>query len=301
MNNEITYLSHEKIDKQKWDLCISTASNGIVFAYSWYLDEVFSNWNALILNDYEAVFPITQKSKFGLGYFFNPIFALQLGVFSVRPISSTLVEQFLQKIPTRILLIDIQLNFGNHYVGQKFKINQKTCQYLSLNQSIEEISKNYSTNLKRNLVKGKKNGLKIIESTNTNQVVQLFQESKGEVLTEMKPEHYIRLTSLLAKMTEKKIARTFECWVENEQIASACFSVCNNRIIYIKGGSTAKGRELGAMHFLMNHVIQLHAQSEFVFDFGGSSIPQVARFNHSFGAVDYAYQNLVRNKLFFWR
>ena len=74
MTSSIRYVAHNELDKSKWDDCIETASNGIVFAYSWYLDAVCDNWDALVLNEYEAVFPITKKSKFGLNYFFNPIF-----------------------------------------------------------------------------------------------------------------------------------------------------------------------------------------------------------------------------------
>jgi len=83
-------------------------------------------------------------------------------------------------------------------------------------------------------------------------------------------------------------------------VASACFSITNDRIIYIKGGSTPKGREVGAMHMIMDEVIHLNSNSKFIFDFGGSSIEQVARFNHSFGANDYEYQRLYRNNLPFF-
>jgi hypothetical protein len=47
----------------------------------------------------------------------------------------------------------------------------------------------------------------------------------------------------------------------------------------------------------MDEVIHLNSSSKMIFDFGGSSIEQVARFNHSFGAKDYEYQRLYRNNL----
>jgi hypothetical protein len=113
----------------------------------------------------------------------------------------------------------------------------------------------------------------------------------------MKEEQYQRLHSLLTQLKQRKLCKIYECWFENELIASACFSITNNRIIYIKGGSTQKGRELGAMHLIMDEVINLNSNSNLIFDFGGSSIDQVARFNRGFGAEEYEYQRLYRNNL----
>lgn len=297
MKTEIIYTSYNEIDKSKWDECIRNSVNGLVFAYSWYLDAVCDRWDALVLNDYEGVFPITKKSKFGLNYFFNPIFALQLGVFSKNEITHELLSQFIQHIPSKLRLIDINLNFGNSYNGNDFEVGKKTCQQIVLNESYESISNKYSKNIKRNLTKARKNNLEIVLSIDTERVVGLFKENRGDTLKEMKDEQYDRLTNLLKKMRENKIAKIYECWFGKELIASACFSICNGRIVYIKGGSTQKGRDLGAMHMIMDEVIHLNSESELIFDFGGSSIPQVARFNHSFGAVDYVYQRLYRNKL----
>lgn len=296
----IRYISYKDIDKTKWDDCIQNSSNGLVFAYSWYLDSVCDQWNALILNDYEAVFPITSKSKFGLHYFFNPIFALQLGVFSKKEVTLELVSEFIKHIPSKIKLIDINLNYANQYDGNEFQTSTKTCQYINLKDSYDKISKKYSSNIKRNLSKARKNNLEIVLSIDCERVVGLFKENRGETLKDITEEHYDRLESLLTIMKQKKIAKIYECWCDKELVASACFSICNGRIVYIKGGSSQKGRDLGAMHMIMDEVIHLNSESEMIFDFGGSSIPQVARFNHSFGALDYEYQRLYRNKLPFW-
>ena len=297
MKAEIRYSKYSEIDKLKWDECISSSFNGIVFAYSWYLDAVCDAWDGLILNDYEAVFPITKKSKFGLNYFFNPIFALQLGVFSKNEISNELLNQFLVNIPSKIRLIDLNLNFANNFNVNDFEVSEKTCQSIDLSETYEVISKKYSSNIKRNLSKARKHKLEIVLSIDTERVVSLFKENRGDSLKEMKDEQYNRLNSLLQKMREKKVAKIYECWLGEDLIASACFSICNNRIVYIKGGSSQKGRDLGAMHMIMDEVIHLNSGSNLIFDFGGSSIPQVARFNHSFGAVDYIYHRLYRNKL----
>ena len=69
---QIRYLTNEQIDKIKWDACIDTASNGLVYAYSFYLDSMAKNWDALVLGDYEAVMPLTWNKKYGFYYLYQP-------------------------------------------------------------------------------------------------------------------------------------------------------------------------------------------------------------------------------------
>ena len=59
-----SFLKHDKIDKVKWDNCISRSVNGHIYARSWYLNIVSPDWDALIEGDYEAVMPLTWKRKF---------------------------------------------------------------------------------------------------------------------------------------------------------------------------------------------------------------------------------------------
>ena len=46
----IQYLTHEQIDKTKWDNCIHTADNGLIYAYSFYLDAMSKQWDALVFH-----------------------------------------------------------------------------------------------------------------------------------------------------------------------------------------------------------------------------------------------------------
>ena len=68
MDNEgqIRYLSQAQIDKKKWDECIDRADNGLIYPYSFYLDALSKNWDALVLNDYEAIMPLTWNKKYSV-------------------------------------------------------------------------------------------------------------------------------------------------------------------------------------------------------------------------------------------
>ena len=66
---KLIYIKHQDIDFKKWDATILSSAFPFVFAQSFYLNATCPNWDALIIGDYESVFPITQKIKFGFKYF----------------------------------------------------------------------------------------------------------------------------------------------------------------------------------------------------------------------------------------
>jgi hypothetical protein len=153
----IRHLRNTEIDKTKWDKCINASPAGIAYASSWYLDLVSPGWEALIEDDYAAVFPLTSRKKYGFNYLFQPFFTQQGGLFTQDEIvHAEKTKQFLEFIPSKFKLIEINLNTSNQInsIGD-FKISKRRTHHLSLNNSVEELRKNYSDNLKRNLKKAK--------------------------------------------------------------------------------------------------------------------------------------------------
>ena len=108
----ISYLPQQQIDKTKWDNCINGSSNGLIYARSYYLDITAPGWNALVLNDYEAVMPLPTRKKWIFSYLFEPPMTPILGVFG-NQVSGTLVNAFLQAIPATIRSWDYSLNHYN--------------------------------------------------------------------------------------------------------------------------------------------------------------------------------------------
>jgi len=85
------------------------AVNGMVYGCSWYLDIVCPEWEALVQDDYEAIFPLTCNRKFGIRYLYQPFFTQQLGIFSRGLLSGELVEKFLDAIPVHFRFAEINL------------------------------------------------------------------------------------------------------------------------------------------------------------------------------------------------
>ncbi|MBT5428083.1 MAG: hypothetical protein HOK84_17895, partial [Bacteroidetes bacterium] len=55
---QIYHLKHKDIDKSRWDTTITRSINGNIYGYSWYLDAVSPDWEALINLDYSIVLPL---------------------------------------------------------------------------------------------------------------------------------------------------------------------------------------------------------------------------------------------------
>ena len=291
----IVLLSNNQIDKNRWDQTMEFSQNGIVYGYSWYLDAVFPNWTALVSEDYSYIFPITSKRKFGLSYWYSPIYTMQLGVFSEDEITEEVMNLFYNLLPSSISSFDFSVNSKILQIPKGFSNNLKTCQYVDLTSSYTELIKSYSTNLKRNLKKANKSNLRIEESLDIESVVSMFRTYRGENLGNVSKKDYEILYKLIQDALFVQKGKIFQVYFEEELLASCFFSYSNNRIIYHKGGVNSKGKKLGSMHFLIDYVLQKNAQSNCIFDFGGSSIPTVKQFNCNFSKSEYTYFQLIKS------
>ena len=95
----IRFVEYNQLDTEKWDTCIKRCANSLPYVFSWYLDIVVQKWDALILDDYQAVFPLPSRKKFCIKYSFTPFWVQQLGLFYIKSNSRLLVEDFISAIP----------------------------------------------------------------------------------------------------------------------------------------------------------------------------------------------------------
>jgi hypothetical protein len=306
----VKLLTNQQIDKKRWDETMESSQNGIVYGYSWYLDAVFPNWTALVSEDYTFIFPITSNRKFGLYYWYSPIYTMQLGLFSTQELTDEVLHQFYGLLPNSNISFDFSVNAKIQQVPNGFTTHLNTCQYIDLTYSYTELTKAYSTNLKRNLKKANKANLRIEESLDVESVVSIFRTYRGDNLGNVSKKDYEILYNLIQDALFVQKGKIFQVYHDEELIASCFFSYANNRIIYHKGGVNTKGKKLGAMHFLIDYILQKNEKTNYVFDFGGSSIPAVKQFNSNFCKSEYTYLQLqkgnrwitlgrkIKNKLF---
>lgn len=294
---QIKYISHAEIDKQKWDNCVQNAGNGLIYAYSWYLDAMADYWDALVLNDYEAIMPLTWNKKYGIHYLFQPYFCASLGIFSIKQINAIITEAFLKKIPKRFRYIDIYLNHENFFAVDSFTLTQRINYTLALDKPYIEIAEQYRTNLKRNIRKAEQTGLVAEHNIPLEDIIVLAQETMQRV-SAISDEQMDRFKKLFSIAKEKQLAETLGIYNNNGQVlASAVFLFSHKRWYYILVGNHPNGKTLGASHYLIDRFIAAHAGTDTILDFEGSDIRNLAFFYSSYGATEERYPALRMNRL----
>ena len=295
---KIKYLKNHEIDKIKWDHSISKSFNGNVYAYSWYLDIVSESWDALVDGDYQRVFPLPVKRKFGIHLIFQPFFTQQLGIFSQPILTQEVVQEFINAIPTKFKYVEIHLNNFNKINPQKYVIKPLVNHELDLINSYKSISKKYSENLKRKLHKTLDSGLFLNPNSSPDEIIQLFRQNRGKEIHHLKDENYIILKRLIYLAIHKGIAQVYGVYdANNELCAGAFFMLENRKLTFLFSGLSERGRTLNASAYLIDQVIQKNQSQHLTFDFEGSNNPGLARFYKSFGSKEINYYHLKLNRL----
>ena len=195
----IKYLKNHEIDREKWDKCISSSPNSIIYAYSWYLDIVAQNWEALVEDDYVSVFPLPIKRKFGIKYSVQPHWTQQLGLFSSNSINTEKLNEFLRAIPKSFLFYQINLNsFLKVEPTSELKIIQNNNFCLDLIYSYDVLYSAFSKNLKRNL-NNPKAKVEIFKTAKVEDIVELFKKGRGKEISNLDTYGYKLLVQLIYK------------------------------------------------------------------------------------------------------
>lgn len=297
-NPEIKFVDNKDIDRAKWDQCIANSSFGIVYAYSWYLDRICPCWDALIWGNYLYVMPLVNNKKYGISYIYQPFFTQQLGVFSNFPPEPDIVNQFLNSIPGKFRLTDMNLNLGNMPTADGYNIRKNTTYQLHLHSGADNIRINYNSNTKRNIQKAIQNKISIFSVYDINQFVKFTQANLTKKSPEIKNKHYQALQKVISYALYHQLGEIYGAWDSaNNLVASVFFLTSNQKSIYLAASSNRTGIEQSAMFLLIDTFIQNNAGKKQILDFEGSNISGIARFYAGFGAIPETYYSVHQTQL----
>jgi len=294
----IQYLEHKKIDFSKWDQCIHRAVNQRVFAFSWYLDIVSPGWDALVENDYETVFPLTQNCKFGINYLFQPFFTQQLGIFSDCHLTEILVDRFLQAIPRKFSFIQINLNSLNKVDPSRYSVTSRLNYELDLIHPYAKLIQDYNQNTRRNLKKAIEMNLLVQRKVDPDELIALFTENFGKKEGKLKFRNYETLRQLMNYCLKNTFSQITGVYSPADSLCAGIFLLhARDRIIFHFAASNVTARENGAMFLLVDSIIRDNAGKFMIFDFEGSTDLDVARFYKGFGAKEFTYPQITLNRM----
>lgn len=282
---KIRHLQNKSIDYKLWDKCISESINQLTYAYTWYLDVVSPNWEALVSENYEFIMPLPIKRKYSLPYLVQPVLTQQLGIFSKQVVDENTVQLFINELPS--FSYELNLNEQNF-----LSIGITWPNYiLNLDSQYPEINNKYSKNTKRNIDKAIKMNLKVQYNLSVDNFITFYYS----VNTKYKTAEQSFVKALIETGISKERMSLFGVVSSNnELIAALCLLHSNKRITYLLPISNEEGKNSSAMFLLIDNLIQKNAERDLIFDFEGSRIEGIARFYKGFGAINQPYYIIKR-------
>ncbi len=278
----ITYVPYHKIDKTKYDYCVSHSSESRIYALSWYLDCATDCWDMIMEGDYVTVMPLPRKIKYGMPYVYMPAWVQQLGLFSLKQISEKTHKEFLKNISKKFLWIDYHLNSGHK--GTIGSVMVKKNYLLSLQGGLDEIQDNYNKNRKR-----------ISRKTFDHLVL----DKQGELdifIDNYKDQHkpYAISDDAIARLkclcgASKEHVHIWNVFMGKQFMAGLVWLEDANRITYLAPLADEKAKKLNIPTYIINELINDFQGRHMLLDFEGSMVSGVEKFYQSFGAYSESY------------
>lgn len=288
---EIRYIKHAEIDFDKWDKAILSSVFPLVFAQRFYLNATHPGWHALVIGDYEHVFPLTAKTKFGISYLHQPPFTPQLGAYGKA--GEEAEQKFYDYITADFKLIEIELNASNSL--QTKEHSEKSTYIIDYKTGYK-----FNQNTKRNSAKALEKGLKV-EQLHEEDILNDSEKYLSPFLrSELKLSlHEVMIFDnlLRAGIAEKKLV-SFKVVDQGNTVKALAHFIYNGKhAVYLKGTNFDKAENSGSMHLLMSHAIKFFEDKSTLFDFGGGSKQTLATFYKGFGGAELKYKALKVNNL----
>lgn len=292
---KVSYLKYEEIDTDKWDYCLANSPNALVYAQSWFLDKLCPVWDALVLDDYRYIMPLTYRRKYGFTYLYQPLYCQQLGIF---PTPTKEVEKaFYEELLRHFSYAQIHLNSMNLPIPE-MAVEVRYNLLLSLNEPYDDLAAHYSQNITRKLRKASHNRLNFISGLSLKEYLQFKKENAA---TRLSKADLLNLHHLLAFSLSRNLGEVYGVYDRRNKLCAAAFFVrYQKRVTFLNAASSAEGKELDAMSYLIDQFIRLHAGKDFVLDFEGSMLDGVAQLYKGFGASPETYYFLSWNNLPAW-
>ena len=262
---------------------------------AYYLDAMCDNWDALVLNDYEAVMPLPWRKKWGLMYIYQPSFIQRLGLFGMN-INSNIENDFYQHLLLKFKFIHYNVSSLPQIKLESLK--KRNNFLIDLRNDYEIIKSQFSKEGIKNIRKAEKRGCQFQNDIPVANVIENFKKVYGHFnqrSTEHDYNQFKSLTQTALKYNRATIAGIKDN--NNNIIFSAVIFKDNKRLYYVLGAPTPIGREYRAPYFFIDYLLKVYAGQNLFFDFEGSDIPSVAYFYQHFTKTVESYYEIKINKL----
>ncbi len=282
------FIESTHIDKKVWSE-LTTNHSIHFFSETNYLDAVAENWGAYVKGNYEAVLVIPYRVKFGVKWAYLPLF------YRSSEWIGNWTEKEKKEIKSR-LLKDFK---GGNIAFEESNVDATDFFYQVIHPN-QEYRINYNKLAVRMLKKAENSELKQTNELHLDVFVKLIAKELKAKVGVWDEEGMAVFKNLVNNYAKDDKLKFYGVILHGELVGGIVTLVSNNRILYLKGTATIEAKKMGAVYMVMDAAINDAMQKKCTFDFGGSRVDGVARFNYNLGGTDVHYQNMVWDSFPFW-
>jgi len=272
----------QEIDVERWDALVADDEHG-PYDYSWYLDAVAKNWYIYVDENYTKGFAFTTDQRLGIENITVAPFVRENRFYGTW--EKTEIDAAFQFLQTQ---------FYGGIFQTDFPIAEKKRTY----QIVRKLQ--LAEHARRNIKKAQKRDLKVAESSSIEPAFSIMCEELAQKINDFDHRHQFLLKNALKAMQQNNKLIIKEIRKENNVLGGLFFFRGKNCDLYLKGGACDEGKKSGGMYLAMQQQIsETLAQGKY-FDFDGSEVPGVKRFNEYFGTEEAEYFQLSWDENPWW-
>lgn len=277
-------LERTHIDIEKWNRLVQSNPEHSVFSLSHYMDAVAEQWCVLVNEAYTAGMALPYTIRLGVKCCYTPTFVRYVEFLGDEQATEAEIVQYLQ---THFRIGQLCVRCSPAFPA--------TTSSTFIYQTIEATADfSLNTQAKRMVAKFEKTGLKLMESNEEATVLHIISRELPQKIASINEQALSTLKQLVAALKQQGLVRIMEVKDAENSTQGGVFLVkFNTTVLYLKGAFSESAKKQGAMYALMHQAIQTAQAQGNHFDFGGSRVENVRRFNANLGGKDVAYKALT--------
>lgn len=297
----LIYLPYEKIDKLKWDHCLQNSVNKLIYAESVYLDKMSTQWDAIILDNYDAIMPLPWRKKMGIKYLYQPAFLQQGGIYSYKMLPREVIEAFIDKASQHFKFAEFSLNFLNtleQNSNSPFIIKHRNNFILSLEQSFEVALQKFSNDFRRKFKKSELSNLTYIKSSDFKEAIQFYKKTYKDRKLNVTTKDYSNFEELCKFYNNEKRVIIRKVIDKSNHILSIILMLKDEKRLYnLLPCVTEDGKKEASNYFLYHSIIEEFSGQKLTLDLEGSDVKGIADFYQKITNTNQPYPFIKFNNL----
>jgi hypothetical protein len=278
------FVERGHIDCEKWDRLVDDCG-GMAFSKSFYLDAVAENWCIYVDDAYSKGIAVPFVERLGKRTAYTPLFLRCLEWFG-----GTLPVNIFTKLKEEFTKGDLSISPVTDMEGDQL-----------VYQEIPLLTvPKYNEQAKRMIRKFENSDLSIVQVDSPTRILEIIAEELPSKVSSVNRRSLVLLESLVTMLHQNQLVKMIEVRREGECVGGAFFIEVPDRIIYLKSAFRSHAKKNGAMYKIMDTEINKASAGHKSFDFGGSRVDGVRRFNLNMGGIDHFYSGIKWDGMPLW-